>query len=37
MFRKKHPAIGAKPGSLVIAPDAAPPRIHVVEDRKSVV
>ena len=31
MFRKKHPAIGAKPGSLVIAPDAAPPRIHVVD------
>lgn len=31
MFRKQHPELGAKPGSLVISPDAAPPVIRVVD------
>ena len=31
MFRKKHPEVGAKPGSLVLSPDAKPPVIRVVD------
>ncbi|HKK73134.1 MAG TPA: magnesium/cobalt transporter CorA [Candidatus Krumholzibacteria bacterium] len=31
MFHKKHPELGAKPGSLVISPDAAPPRIRLID------
>jgi len=31
VFKKQHPELGSKPGSLVIAPDAAPPRIRVVD------
>jgi magnesium transporter len=30
MFRKRHPKVGARPGTLVIAEDAPPPKIHVV-------
>ncbi len=30
MFKKRHPQIGARPGTLVIAADAPPPRIHVI-------
>lgn len=30
MFKKQHPAIGARPGTLVIEKNAAPPKIHVM-------
>jgi len=30
MFRKRHPHVGASPGTLVIAEGAPPPKIHVV-------
>lgn len=30
LFRKKHPKPGAKPGTLVIADNAVPPRIHTI-------
>jgi magnesium transporter len=30
-FRKAHPPVGARPGTLVIPPDAPRPRIHVFE------
>lgn len=31
MFRKRHPQAGARPGTLLIAPDAPPPRIRLVQ------
>jgi magnesium transporter len=31
MFRKRHPHAGARPGTLLIAPDAPQPRIRVVQ------
>jgi len=31
MFRKRHPAPGAVPGSMVIPAEALPPRIHVID------
>ena len=30
MFRKRHPKVGARPGTLVIAEDAPHPKIHIV-------
>jgi magnesium transporter len=30
IFRKRHPAVGARPGTLVVPVDATPPRIRVV-------
>lgn len=30
LFRKRNPAVGAKPGTLVIDKDAAPPRIRMI-------
>ncbi|MBN2473621.1 MAG: magnesium/cobalt transporter CorA [Pirellulales bacterium] len=29
-FKKRHPPVGARPGTLVIAQDAPPPKLHVV-------
>ncbi|HKE13763.1 MAG TPA: magnesium/cobalt transporter CorA [Kofleriaceae bacterium] len=29
-FRKRHPPVGSRPGTLVVAEDALPPRIHVI-------
>ena len=29
-FRKRHPDVGARPGTLVIAEDAPPPRIRMI-------
>ncbi len=31
MFRKRHPPMGARPGTLVISPQALPPAIHVIQ------
>lgn len=28
MFRKRHPPVGARPGTLVLSPELPPPRIH---------
>jgi magnesium transporter len=37
MFRKQHPAAGARPGTLLIAADAPPPRIQAVRYNREVV
>jgi magnesium transporter len=31
IFRKRHPPAGSGPGTLVVADDALPPRIHVIQ------
>ncbi len=32
-FRKRHPPVGARPGTLVMEPGALPPRIHMIRYR----
>jgi len=36
LFQKRHPAAGAPPGTLVIAPNAPPPRLRVMSYREDV-
>lgn len=33
MFRKMHPPVGSRPGTLMLSEDALPPRIHVMQYR----